>query len=164
VIPFATECNPAIGRAVRFHRSLPPRFFSHRLIDDPGELRIRSALIGAPVARNRTPHHGKHRRRRFLKELLGALAGAAGSVVLASASTSQASAAGSAPEPHPAPSGDIQDRAEQIANAAGTAEEEVVLGEFLNRGFRNGVGGGFRNGGFGNGLGGGFRNGAFRNW
>ena len=83
---------------------------------------------------------------------------------LASASTSQTSAAESAPEPPPDPPGDIQERAEQIASAAGTAEEEVVLGEFLNRGFRNGVGGGFRNGGFGNGLGGGFRNGAFRNW
>src|SRR5688572_16294137 len=116
-------------------------------------------------------------RRRFLKELLGTLAGAAGSVVLASASTPAASAA-PAPEPQPDPPGDIQERAEQIAAAAGAAEEEVALGEFLKRGFRNavgggfrnggfrngGVGGGFRNGGFANGVGGGFRNGAFRNW
>ncbi|HJZ59685.1 MAG TPA: GrrA/OscA1 family cyclophane-containing rSAM-modified RiPP [Gemmataceae bacterium] len=102
-------------------------------------------------------------RRRFLKELLGTLAGAAGSVVLASASTSPASATEPPPGPQPGLPGDIQDRAEKIADAAGTTEEEVALGEFVNGGFRNGVGGGFRNGGFGNGVGGGFRNGAFRN-
>jgi hypothetical protein len=127
-------------------------------------------------------------RRRFLKQLLGTLAGAAGSVVLVS--TSKASTPGLASEPQPDSPGDIQQRADKLANAAGTTEEAVPLNAFLNRGFRNalgggfrngafrngagggfrnggfanGVGGGFRNGGFGNGLGGGFRNGAFRNW
>jgi len=102
-------------------------------------------------------------RRRFLKQLLGTLVGAAGSVVVASAATARTSIPGSASEPQADSSGDIQERADQLANAAGTTEEEATLGEFLNRGFRNGVGGGFRNGGFTNGLGGGFRNGGFAN-
>src|SRR4051812_41833332 len=105
-------------------------------------------------------------RRRFLMDLLGTLA--AGSVVLASASTPPASA-GEQPavgEP-PESAEDIQKRAEQLANSAGTGpeeEEEVLLRSFLNRGFTNGVGGGFRNGGFRNAAaGGGFRNGGFAN-
>jgi rSAM-associated Gly-rich repeat protein len=116
-------------------------------------------------------------RRRFLKDLLGTLAGAAGSVVLASAAA-PASAGEPAPGPQPETPDDIQERAEQLASTADTAEEEVSPCGFLNRGFRNavgggfrnggfrngGVGGGFRNGGFANGAGGGFRNGAFRNW
>ena len=116
-------------------------------------------------------------RRRFLKNLLGTLAGVTGTVVLASASTPPASAGEPASAPPEKPD-DIQKRAEQLANTAGTTEEEVEPCGFLNRGFRNavgggfrnggfrnaGVGGGFRNGGFANGVGGGFRNGAFRNW
>ena len=45
-------------------------------------------------------------RRRFLKDMLGALAGVAGTVVLASTATSQAPAG--TPEPQPAAPGDIQ--------------------------------------------------------
>jgi rSAM-associated Gly-rich repeat protein len=122
-------------------------------------------------------------RRRFLKGLLGALAGAAGTVVLA------ATEAKAAEQPQPEPGGDIRERADRIAEAAGTTETEALASAFVNRGFRNGVGGGafrnaaggfgggfrnggfangfgggFRNGGFANGFGGGFRNGAFRNW
>jgi rSAM-associated Gly-rich repeat protein len=111
-------------------------------------------------------------RRQFLKDLLGTLAGA-GTVVLASATTAHGVA--------PVASGqdtDIQKRAEELADAAGASEEDLLV-NFVNRGFRNRVGGGgfrnggFRNGGFGggfanggfrNGFGGGFRNGGFRNW
>ncbi len=113
-------------------------------------------------------------RRQFLKGVLGALTG---TVVLASSTSSHAATADQpTPEPQPGKPADIQERAEQIANAAGTAEEEVLVRAFVNGGFRNGIGGGFRNGGFANGgggfrnggfrngVGGGFRNGAFRNW
>ena len=112
-------------------------------------------------------------RRRFLKDLLGTLAGAAGTIVIASAAT--------APAPAQVASGqntDIQKRADELARAAGANEEDLLVnfvnrafrnarggGGFRNGGFRNGgVGGGFRNGGFANGGGGAFRNGAFRNW
>jgi rSAM-associated Gly-rich repeat protein len=111
-------------------------------------------------------------RRQFLKDLLGALAQGAGTVVLATAATVHALAAGDGSR-----NTDIQKRAEELAGAAGTNEEELQIsfvnrafrngagGGFRNGGFRNGgVGGGFRNGGFANGAGGGFRNGAFRNW
>src|SRR4051812_21730293 len=84
-------------------------------------------------------------RRRFLKAILGALAGAAGSVVLA---TSETKAAGPAGEPQPAPPDDIQDRADRLADAVGAEEQEAPLCGFVNRAFRNSVGGGFRNGGF----------------
>ena len=112
-------------------------------------------------------------RRQFLKDLLRTLAGAAGTIVIASAAT--------APAPAQVASGqntDIQKRAEELATAAGADEEDLEC-NFVNRGFRNrvggggfrnggfrngGVGGGFRNGGFANGGGGAFRNGAFRNW
>ena len=111
-------------------------------------------------------------RRQFLKDLLGALAQGAGAVVLASAVPARAEAQAASGENE-----DIQKRAEELAEAAG-AEEEDLLVNFVNRAFRNGygggfrnagfrnggVGGGFRNGGFRNGYGGGFRNGAFRNW
>jgi rSAM-associated Gly-rich repeat protein len=115
-------------------------------------------------------------RRRFLKGILGALAGAAGTAVLASATPSQAAAGDPPAGPQPEKPADIQERAEQIAGAAGAAEEEVPVRAFVNGGFRNAIGGGFRNGGFANGggafrnggfrngAGGGFRNGAFRNW
>jgi hypothetical protein len=112
-------------------------------------------------------------RRQFLKDLLKTLAAGTGAVVLASAAT--------APAPANVPGGrseDIQKRADDLAGAAGTGEEDLPV-HFVNRAFRNvgggggfrnggfangGVGGGFRNGGFANGGGGAFRNGAFRNW
>jgi hypothetical protein len=97
------------------------------------------------------------RRRQFLKDLLGALAQGAGTVVLASAATAQAQARATSGQ-----DADIQQRAEELAGTAG-ADEEDLLVHFVNRAFRNGGGAGFRNGGFANG-GGGFRNGAFRNW
>jgi rSAM-associated Gly-rich repeat protein len=133
-------------------------------------------------------------RRRFLKQLLGALAGTAGTVVLATTSTPKAAAGQAASQAATQSDSqspdvsklDIQQRAEQLANAAGTQEQEVPISAFLNGAFRNaagggfrnagggggafrnggfanGGGGGFRNGGFANGAGGGFRNGAFRN-
>jgi hypothetical protein len=135
-------------------------------------------------------------RRRFLKQLLGALAGTAGTVVLATTSTPKATAGQATTQSDTQSPGtskpDIQQRAEQLANAAGAQEQEVPINAFLNGAFRNaagggfrnsgfrnagggggafrnggfanGGGGGFRNGGFANGAGGGFRNGAFRNF
>jgi rSAM-associated Gly-rich repeat protein len=110
-------------------------------------------------------------RRQFLKDLLGALAQGAGTIVLASAATANALADATSGQ-----NTDIQKRAEELAGAAGATEEDLLVnfvnrafrnaggGGFRNGGFRNaGGGGGFRNGGFANG-GGGFRNGAFRNW
>src|SRR5947199_382724 len=95
-------------------------------------------------------------RRRFLKGILGALAGVAGSAVLATA----AQAPAPADKPQPAAPGDIQERADRLAEAAGTGEQTVPVNAFANRGFANGRGGGaFRNGGFANGGGGGFRKG-----
>ena len=96
-------------------------------------------------------------RRQFLKGLLGALAGSAGTAVVASAATTEGA---SEPAPRTA---DIQERADQLAGAEGEGGEESPVRAFVNAGFRNGFGGGFRNGGFGNGFGGGFRNGGFRN-
>jgi hypothetical protein len=102
-------------------------------------------------------------RRRFLKGLLGALAGAAGTVVLATTNEAPKVDAGEASaEPPTNQPADIQERAEQIANAAGADEQDVPVSAFVNGGFANGGGGGFRNGGFANG-GGGFRNGGFAN-
>jgi rSAM-associated Gly-rich repeat protein len=112
-------------------------------------------------------------RRQFLKDFLGTLAQGTGTVVLASVATSRALAHVSTNQTN-----DIQKRAEELARAAGTGEEDLQV-NFVNRGFANrlgpggfrnggfangGIGGGFRNGGFANGIGGGFRNGAFRNW
>ena len=111
-------------------------------------------------------------RRQFLKDLLGTLAQGAGTVVLASAATAHAQAHTTSDQ-----NSDIQKRAEELAEAAGANEEDLLV-NFVNRAFRNGIGGGFRNGGFRNGGvgggfanggfrnggGGGFRNGAFRNW
>ena len=111
-------------------------------------------------------------RRQFLKDLLGTLAQGAGTIVLASAAAGRATAQATTGR-----DADIQKRAEDLARAAGTNEEELQI-SFVNRAFRNGAGGGFRNGGFRNGGGGGgfrnggfvngggggFRNGAFRNW
>jgi rSAM-associated Gly-rich repeat protein len=102
-------------------------------------------------------------RRRFLKGILGALAGAAGTVVLATTATAKETTNNSGTEPQSEKPKDIQERAEGIAQAAGSTEPEVPVSTFLNAGWRNGFGGGFRNGGFANGFGGGFRNGGFRN-
>jgi rSAM-associated Gly-rich repeat protein len=102
-------------------------------------------------------------RRQFLKGILGALAGSAGTVVLASAATPTEAATNATGDGKPEQPPDIQDRAEGIADAAGADEQEVPVSAFVNGRFRNGYGGGFRNGGFGNGFGGGFRNGGFRN-
>jgi rSAM-associated Gly-rich repeat protein len=130
-----------------------------------------STLILPPCQRTTIMAHSH--RRQFLKDLLGTLAQGAGTIVLASAATAQALARGPASQ-----NTDIQQRAEELAEAAGANEEEL-RNEFVNRAFRNraggggfrnggfrngGYGGGFRNGGFANGYGGGFRNGAFRNW
>ncbi|MCI0701546.1 MAG: hypothetical protein L0241_10730 [Planctomycetia bacterium] len=101
-------------------------------------------------------------RRRFLKGILATLAGATGSLVLAS-TTAQASNSEETNQPKPEQPADIQERADRIANNAGATEQEVPVSSFLNRGFHNGIGGGFRNGGFTNGIGGGFRNGGFAN-
>jgi rSAM-associated Gly-rich repeat protein len=111
-------------------------------------------------------------RRQFLKDLLGTLAQGAGTIVLASAATAHAQAQVTSDQ-----NTDIQQRAEELAEAAGASEEDLLV-HFVNRAFRNGYGGGFRNGGFrnggwgggfrnggfANGYGGGFRNGGFRNW
>jgi rSAM-associated Gly-rich repeat protein len=101
-------------------------------------------------------------RRRFLKGILAALASTTSTLVLAS-TTSEASPSESITQPKPEQPGDIQERADRLANEAGATEQEVPVSAFLNRGFHNGVGGGFRNGGFTNGIGGGFRNGGFAN-
>jgi hypothetical protein len=85
-------------------------------------------------------------RRQFLKEFLGVLAQGAGTVVLASAAAAPALARAASRQDT-----DIQKRAEELAAAAGPAEEDLLV-NFVNRGFRNRGGGG------------GFRNGAFRNW
>ncbi|HVL14302.1 MAG TPA: twin-arginine translocation signal domain-containing protein [Gemmata sp.] len=99
-------------------------------------------------------------RRRFLKGILGAVAGAAGAVVLASTANAAESTGDKNTPPQPETPADIQERAEKLATADGG---EVPVSAFLNGGWRNAIGGGFRNGGFANGFGGGFRNGGFRN-
>jgi rSAM-associated Gly-rich repeat protein len=122
-------------------------------------------------------------RRRFLKDLLATLAQGAGAIVLATAATAQAQAPTTDSQDTDGQNTDIQKRAEELAEAAAATccaplKEEELEVAFVNRAFRNGVGGGFRNGafrnggvgggfrngGFANGYGGGFRNGAFRNW
>jgi hypothetical protein len=110
-------------------------------------------------------------RRRFLKDLIGKLALATGSVVLASTRLPLAEALASMPkgsETHPP--GEIVERADQLAAEVSLAEEAAAgANEFLNGGFRNTPLGGFRNsplGGFRNTPLGGFRNsplGGFRN-
>jgi rSAM-associated Gly-rich repeat protein len=124
-------------------------------------------------SRNRTTIMAHSQRRQFLKDLLKTLAQGTGTVVLASAATATALAQATGNR-----TTDIQKRAEELAGAAGASEEDLEV-NFVNRGFRNrvggggfrnggfrngGIGGGFANGGFRNGYGGGFRNGAFRNW
>jgi hypothetical protein len=97
-------------------------------------------------------------RRQLLRRFAGSLA-AAGSVVLA-----QAVLAEGAEAPAAAPA-DPDERAGRLAGELPDLPDGAEYVSFLNRGFRNAVGGGgFRNGGFRNaGPGGGFRNGGFRN-
>jgi hypothetical protein len=106
-------------------------------------------------------------RRQFLKEVLGKLALATGTVVLAS---TRASSAGPTSEETETPPEDIAKRADQLAAAVPLSEQSTAVAYgFLNRGFRNTPFGGFRNTPFGrfrNTPLGGFRNtpiGGFRN-
>jgi hypothetical protein len=98
-------------------------------------------------------------RRQFLKSLLGKLAQAGGTVVVATVAVATARAQGES-RASETPAQDVQERADHLA-AAGEPLPEDVAFEFLNGGFRNRPFGGFRNTPFG-----GFRNtplGAFRN-
>jgi rSAM-associated Gly-rich repeat protein len=99
-------------------------------------------------------------RRQFLKCALVTLAQAGGTVVLASASPGRGVAAEVAEA-----ASDIQNRADELVAFRGASEIQGLVSGFVNRAFRNAVGGGgFRNGGFRNaGVGGGFRNGGFAN-
>jgi hypothetical protein len=94
-------------------------------------------------------------RRQFLKGVLGKLAQAAGTVVVASAAArGKAEGADTPPE-------SVQERADRLAATSDFLAEEAGANEFLNGAFRN-----TPLGGFGNGPLGGFRNtplGAFRN-
>ena len=106
-------------------------------------------------------------RRGFLGSVLARLAGAAGTVVLASTALPRAAAGEREEEAAPQ---DPRERADRLAGEGTEGPEYFTLfvnsgfrnnafrnGGFANGGFRNNA---FRNGGFGNG---GFRNGAFRN-
>src|SRR5262245_55818258 len=101
-------------------------------------------------------------RRQFLKGLLGNLAQAAGTVVIASAAISTASADENQSESGNNSKEDVQERAEKLAASGNfSPEAESAANEFLNGGFRNHPLGAFRNHPFGA-----FRNtplGAFRN-
>jgi hypothetical protein len=115
-------------------------------------------------------------RRQLLTRLLGGVAQAAGTVVLARSVLAEEKGAVT-PAPREAT---LQERADRVAAEQGPPNEgdDLQLVSFANGAFRNGGGGGFRkggfangggggggfrNGGFANGGGGGFRNGAFRN-
>src|SRR4051794_21789274 len=95
-------------------------------------------------------------RRNLLKALLGGALQAAATVVVARA-VPAASAGESA-----GPAGDVQARADRIAEGLPASADGLEPVAFVNGGFRNGGGGGFRKGGFANG-GGGFKNGGFAN-
>jgi rSAM-associated Gly-rich repeat protein len=127
-------------------------------------------------------------RRQLLTGLLGSLAKAAGTVVLARVVLSETAAQGKETSTSAPSETNIQERAAKVAarqeqaDEAGRQPQSFVTaafgrggfgrggyggGGFRRGGFGNGgYGGGFRRGGFGNGGfgGGGFRNGAFRNW
>jgi hypothetical protein len=109
-------------------------------------------------------------RRQFLKGVLGKLALATGTVVLASTAVPAAGAPEAQPGETETLPEDIQKRVDQLASGGSVTEEaEAEANEFLNGAFRNTPLGGFRNtplGGFRNTPLGGFRNnplGAFRN-
>jgi hypothetical protein len=108
-------------------------------------------------------------RRQFLKGVLGKLAQAAGTVVVASAAASTARAQGNQSEGAETPPKDVQERADRLAATTDFSAAEAEANEFLNGAFRNTPLGGFANGpvgGFRNTPLGRFRNGplgAFRN-
>jgi hypothetical protein len=108
-------------------------------------------------------------RRQSFKLLLGGLLQTAGTVVLASSVLPARGAAGEDRNPTEDSGKDVQERADQIADANGPRPEGEgeEFASFVNGAFRNasGGGGGFRNGGFANGGGGGgsFKNGGFAN-
>src|SRR5262245_23296813 len=102
-------------------------------------------------------------RRKLLKEILGTIAQATGSIVVASATFSISKAEGKEPKEREPSADDIQQRADRLVLAERPLPEvaEAGINEFLNGGFRNTPWGGFRNAPFGA-----FRNsplGAFRN-
>jgi rSAM-associated Gly-rich repeat protein len=108
-------------------------------------------------------------RRLFLKGILGTLAQAAGTAVVASAAAPTARAQGYQPKEAETTSEDVQERADRLAAACNlpAEEAEALANEFLNGAFRNTPLGGFRNtplGGFGNGPLGGFGNGPLGNF
>ena len=112
-------------------------------------------------------------RRQLLAGLLGGLAQAAGTVVLARAVLSEAAAQGNEASSSAPSQTNVQDRADQLVARREPADEEGLRpGSFVTAAFgrggfaRGGYGGGgaFRRGGFANGgYGGGFRNGGFAN-
>ena len=110
-------------------------------------------------------------RRQLLKQILGNLVQAAGTVVLASAVESPVKAQDNQPEGGDLPQEDVQQRADRLAASGNFPANgnEAEANEFLNVGFRNSPGGAFRNrpsGAFRNAPFGAFRNspvGGFRN-
>jgi rSAM-associated Gly-rich repeat protein len=102
-------------------------------------------------------------RRQLLAGVLGGLAQAAGTVVLARSVLAEATAE-EASTPAPGQASLLQ-RADRVAAEQGPPDEDDDLqpSSFVNGGFANGGGGGFRKGGFANGGGAGFRNGGFAN-
>jgi hypothetical protein len=109
-------------------------------------------------------------RRRFLKEALGKLVQATGTVVVATVAASTARAQGPESTTTELGGSDVQGRADRLAATGGCAPEDAAeLGTFINRGWRNTPFGAWRNmpvGTFRNTPIGGFRNtpmGGFRN-
>jgi hypothetical protein len=109
-------------------------------------------------------------RRRFLKEALGILVQAAGTVVVASVAASTARAQGPELTTTEMGGNDVQARADRLAASGGCVPEDAAEpGLFRNGGWRNTPVGGWRNtpvGSFRNTPVGAFRNtplGAFRN-
>jgi hypothetical protein len=86
-------------------------------------------------------------RRQFLRGILGALAGAGGSVVLASAAVPAPETQAKQPDAAGPPPEDVQERADRLAGA-GTCEGGGAAGEFLNINVNRP----FLNGGWPNGL------------
>jgi hypothetical protein len=100
-------------------------------------------------------------RRQFLKGVLGKMAVAAGTVVVASAAAPVAQGRGDRPGETNSGGKDVEERADRLVATGHFPNEEMAAAEFLNGGFRN-----TPLGGFGNGPLGGFRNtplGGFRN-
>jgi hypothetical protein len=105
-------------------------------------------------------------RRQLLAGILGGMAQAAGTVVLARAVLPGAAAQGQEADTPAQSQASLQERADRVAAEQGPlGEEDLQPVSFVNGGFRNGGGGGFKKGGFANGGGGGggFRNGGFAN-